>query len=92
MIGRQFLGVQAQETLEHQIPGGPLFQLTVREVIEELQADQLEHEHRVPGVPPGPVPEKVFQGRFDKGKIYRPGKVVEEMGAPAEQLVVTGRK
>jgi hypothetical protein len=51
VIRRQFLGAQAQEALEHQIPGGPFFQLPVREVVEELQEDQLEHEHRVPRIP-----------------------------------------
>ena len=73
VIGRQFLGAQAQERLEEQVPGALLFNVPVREVIEELQEDHLEHEHRVPGVP-APIHVKVFQGRFDKGEVHGSGR------------------
>lgn len=87
VIGGQLLGAQAQEAFEHHVPGGLLFQLSVREVVEELQEDHFEHQHRVPGVS-APVDVEVFQGLFDKGKVHRSGQIVEEMGTPAQQLVV----
>jgi len=52
VIGRQFLGAQRKERLEKHVPGALLFNVSVREVVEELQEDHLEHDHRVPGVPP----------------------------------------
>ena len=71
MIGRQLLGAQTQERLEEQVPGALLLNVPVREIVEELQENHFEHEHRVPGVPtPGNV--KVFQGRFDEGKVHGP--------------------
>lgn len=87
VIGRQFLGAQTQEPLEHHVPGGLLFQLAVREVVEELQKDQLEHEHRIPRVP-APVHVEVLQGRFDESKVLGPGELIEEMGAPAQKLII----
>jgi hypothetical protein len=59
VIQGQLLGTYAQETLEHQVPGGLLFQLPVREVIEELQKVHLEHDYRVPQSP-GPSQRKSF--------------------------------
>src|SRR5512139_2338644 len=87
MIGRQFLGAQAQERFEEQVPGALLLNVPVREVVEELQENHFEHEHRVPGVP-APSNIKVFQGRFDEGEVYGSGEIGEEVRAPTQQLVV----
>ena len=87
VIGRQFLSAQAQEGLEEQVPGALLLNVPVREVVEELQENHFEHEHRVPGVP-APIHVKVFQGRFDKGEVHGSGEIGEEMGAATQQLIV----
>src|SRR5512135_2537912 len=87
MIGRQFLGAQTQERLEEQVPGALLLNVPVREVVEELQENHLEHEYRVPGVP-APIRVEVFQGRLHKGEVHGPGEIEEEVGAPTQQLVV----
>ncbi len=84
---RQFLGAQAQRTLEHQIPGGPLFLLPVREVVEGLEKHHLELDDRVSGVP-APIHGEVFQDGSDKGEGYGPVEIGKKVGAPTQQLVV----
>ena len=78
VIRGQLLGAQTQEPLVNHVESGLFFDLPVRQVIEELQADHFEHQHRVPGVP-APIHVKVPAGLPDEAKIHGSGQVFQEV-------------
>jgi phenylalanyl-tRNA synthetase alpha subunit len=87
MIGRQFLSAQVQERLKERVTNVQCLNVSVQEIVEELQKYHFEHEHWIPEVP-SQSHVKIFKGRFNKGEVHGPGKIEEEVRAPLQQLVV----